>query len=838
MRSDDPELRMPSEGQPVPEAEIALIERWIEEGATYNEAWSWRPIEAPAPPTVEDEAWVRDPLDRFVLASLEEAGLEPAPPADPRTLLRRTSYAIVGLPPSPGALDRFERDPSPQAFANEVDRLLASPAFGERWGRHWLDLVRYAETYGHEFDYAIPHAWRYRDAVIRAFNADVPYDRFVIEHLAGDLVDEPRIDPVSGLDESRTLTGFWWLSQGTHAPVDVALDEAERIDNQIDVLGKAFMGLTTACARCHDHKFDAISQADYYGLSAHLKQSRRAVVEMDPGGVIEAARMKALSDRRVVEDSIIARAVLTAAADGDPAPNREGDDPDTFEDFVEPMPIGYRATGQAFARGSDERPRLERRDGGVAMSPPTVATSRAAGEPFAGTLRSPSQAIDRRYLHQRVRGRGSLRVIVDGYHLDERNALLFEGFIRNIDSPDEFAVVTHDLGRYLGRRMHVEWKDPGPGFIEVDWMLASDDPTPPQQDAPESTVAALTGAAVDALGETSIDVPAPVSVLAIEPGTSWTEHVRLRGDPHARGDAVSPGHIESLDGAVAPPGDRLALAQRLVSPEHPLTSRVMANRIWHHLFGRGLVPTVDDFGALGSPPANPPLLDHLADRLRQDWSVKNLVRDIVLSSTFAMSIEGDPRAASIDPLNTLPHRANLRRLDAESIRDSMVMLAGRFDPHLGGPSVPIHLTEFMTGRGRPGASGPIDGHGRRSVYLEVRRNFPDPFLQAFDLPVPTTTVGRRTGSNVPSQGLAMLNSPLVHELSAAWGERIAQMPGSTNARIARMFEEAYGRTPSRSEIDRCTAFIDSASQAGGSDSAAWGELAHVLLNGKEFLFLR
>jgi len=156
MRSDDPELRMPSEGQPVPEAEIALIERWIEEGATYNEAWSWRPIEAPAAPTVEDEAWVRDPLDRFVLASLEEAGLEPAPPADPRTLLRRTSYAIVGLPPSPGALDRFERDPSPQAFANEVDRLLASPAFGERWGRHWLDLVRYAETYGHEFDYAIP----------------------------------------------------------------------------------------------------------------------------------------------------------------------------------------------------------------------------------------------------------------------------------------------------------------------------------------------------------------------------------------------------------------------------------------------------------------------------------------------------------------------------------------------------------------------------------------------------------------------------------------------------------------------------------------------------------
>ena len=258
--SNDPDERMPPEGPPLSDAERELIRRWIEAGAEWSEAWSWEPIAAPEPPRVRDASWIADPLDRFVLARLEAAGIAPAERADPRTLLRRATFDLTGLPPDAAAMARIDADPSPTGFAREVDRLLASPAFGERWGRHWLDLVRYAETYGHEFDYPIPYAWRYRDAVIRAFNEDRPYDRFVLEHIAGDLL--PSDDPL-GRGPDATLTGFWWLTQGTHAPVDVAKDEADRIDNQIDVLSKAFLGVTVACARCHDHKFDAISQRDY-----------------------------------------------------------------------------------------------------------------------------------------------------------------------------------------------------------------------------------------------------------------------------------------------------------------------------------------------------------------------------------------------------------------------------------------------------------------------------------------------------------------------------------------------------------------------------------------------
>ncbi len=833
---EDPDLRMPPEGEALTAREIDLLTRWIEEGAVYNEAWSWRAIDPQPPPEVSDATWAKDPLDRFVLARLEEHGLAPASAAEPRTLLRRVSFDLTGLPPSPEDLDRFAADPSREAFAREVDRLLASPAFGERWGRHWLDLVRYAETHGHEFDYPIPHAWRYRDAVIAAFNDDVPYDRFLTEHLAGDLIEQPRLDAASGLDQSRILTGFWWLSQGTHAPVDVAMDEADRIDNQIDVLSKAFLGVTASCARCHDHKFDAITQADYYGLSAHLKVARRAIVELDPHGEIARAREESLLARRTLERSILADAALRAESrDDDPAEAGL----ELLEDFATPLPQGFSATGLAFARSIEELPLLEIDAESVRTAPIGLASSRAPGERFAGTLRSPSFEIVHRHLHQRIRGKGTARVIVDGYFLDERNALLFEGFKRGIDSPQAFVTASWDLDRYRGHRAYLEWIDEGEGFLEIDWVATSDDASPPP--IPEETIVAVEStaqqrAALSAAG--TGQSPSPVRVLATEDGTPWVEHVRLRGDPRRRGEPVGPGHLASLDGDAARPADRLALAQRMIEPDHPLTARVMANRIWHHLLGRGIVESVDDFGALGSPPSDPALLDHLADRLRADWSIKRLVRAIVLSNTYAMSIAGDPRGEAIDPLNEIPHRANLRRLDAESLRDALIVLSGRFDPAMGGPGIPTHLTEFMDGRGRPGQSGPLDGAGRRSVYLEVRRNFPDPFLQAFDLPIPTTTIGRRNRSNVPAQALAMLNAPLVHLVADAWGARIAAMPADDAARLSRMFEESLGRPPRSEESEACLAFLGSERAIGVDAPEAWAALAHVLLNTKEFLFLQ
>jgi cytochrome c553 len=840
IESHDPDERMPPEGNPLTGTERELLRRWIEEGAAWSDAWSWRPVAPPELPPVIDTSWSSDPLDRFVLARLESAGVPPAPRADPRTLLRRATYDLIGLPPEPADLERFAADPSPEAFAGEISRLLAHPGFGETWGRHWLDLVRYAETYGHEFDYPIPNAWRYRDAVIRAFNADVPYDRFVMEHLAGDLLEPRRIDPATGLDEGRILTGFWWLTQGTHAPVDVAKDEAERIDNQIDVLGKAFLGVTAACARCHDHKFDAITQRDYYGLSAHLKRSRRAIVELDPGGKIEAERAAAIAGRRSVEARLLAAAGI--AEDRDPTVGPAA--PDT--DFRSPMPEGFRSTGQAFARDASEIPRLEPRGDRAVLAPSGVATSLAAGEAFAGTLRSPSFAIERRFLHQRVRGAGAARVIIDGYHLDEQNPLLFEGFLKRFDSREAFATLTWDLDRYRGRRAHLEWADEGPGFVEIDWIATGDAAEPPTGTDAEAAAIGLADAdraeLEAALRRTSSE---PIRILAIEDGTTWPEFVRQRGNPAMPGEPVEPGHVASLDAAAAPAADRLALARRIASPDHPLTARVFANRAWHHLTGRGLVESVDDFGALGTPPSDPELLDHLADGFRRDWSVKRLVRSIVLSSTYAMSAAMSARADALaherDPRNELPHRANLRRLPAEALRDSMLVLAGRFDPTAGGPGVATHLTEFMDGRGRPGASGPVDGNGRRSVYLEVRRNFPDPFLSSFDLPIPTSPVGRRNRSNVPGQALAMLNAPLVHEMARLWGERVAAEPGTVAERTSLMTERAFGRPARPDELERMVAFVqeDAASRGvpDAPDAAAFAGLAHVLFNAKEFLVL-
>ncbi len=297
----NPDLQMPKDGK-LPDAVIADLAAWVRMGAPWGtdaggaavadrpafdlqqrkrDHWAWRPVHATEPPAVKDAAWLRDPVDRFILAKLEEKNLTPAPPADKRTLLRRVTFDLTGLPPTPEEIDAFRADQSPDAYEKVVDRLLASPRYGERWARHWLDLVRYAETRGHEFDYPIPDAYQYRDYVIRALNADVPYDQFVTEHVAGDLLEKPRLNPAEAFDESILGTGFWFLGEEVHSPVDVSQDQADRFDNRIDVFGKTFLGLTIACARCHDHKFDAISQKDYYSLFGLLESCNYRVVRFD-----------------------------------------------------------------------------------------------------------------------------------------------------------------------------------------------------------------------------------------------------------------------------------------------------------------------------------------------------------------------------------------------------------------------------------------------------------------------------------------------------------------------------------------------------------------------------
>jgi cytochrome c553 len=869
--SDDPDERMPPKGTPLTAAQRDTIKAWIEQGAAYAAHWSWEPVKAPAVPKVRDAAWPRGDLDRFVLAELERNGLGPAARADHDTLVRRWSFALTGLPPM--AFNGLAATSTPEAA---VDLLLSSPHFGERFGRHWLDLVRYAETYGHEFDYPIPHAWRYRDYVIRAFNANVPYDRFVLEHLAGDALDEPRVDPAWNADVSAIGTGFWLLAQGTHAPVDVAADEAERIANQVDVMTRAFLGATVACARCHDHKFDPIAQRDYYALSGSLKSSARTPAWLDDGRMESersariAARRELMAypagaqgERPEVDAGALSlapaqpaaesaaqqgtaatpAAAETAAQKGTAAwsaPAAPADALRVLAAFDQPVPEGWTTGGAAFVRTDAERPSIGQRGKAVVSLERAIATSDAGGHALKGWLRSPAFTIDGPFLAHAVRGAGvRIRCVIDGYFLDDHNALLFEGMTQAPDTSGAWSGVVHDLRRFQGRRAQVEYMDDGGGVIDVAWLAfvpaAELAAMPASVPADPSLAAALT--TIDARA-----LPDAVEALVLAEAAAWDDSVHVRGSARRLGDPVARGAIGTLAQGMPAPGavgsGRLELSRTLVDGSHPLVARVMVNRIWQHVMGRGLVSTPDDFGALGAAPTHPELLDWLAADFMRDWDIKRLVRQIALSATFAQSGVCGERAEAIDPTNAMLHRAFVRRLDAESVRDAMLALAGRLDRSMGGPGVPTHLTEFMTGRGRPGQSGPLDGHGRRSVYLEVRRNFADSFLATFDLPVPTTTVGRRHESNVPAQALAMMNAPLVHELAMRWGERAGARcdgsPESIATVAAGMLTEAWGREPATAEVDRCVAFVQA---EGGSSPAAWSALAHAILNTKQFLFI-
>lgn len=1145
--SHDPDVRMPPDDRPaLSTTEIETLRRWIDQGAPYAKHWSWQPIARIEPPRAEDPAWDQGVVDRFIYDRLRRAGLTPAEEADRRTLIRRVTFDLTGLPPTAEEVEAFVRDESPDAYEKVVDRLLASPAFGERWARHWLDLMRYAETHGHEFDYPIPHAWKYRDYVIRAFNEDVPYDRFVTEHIAGDLLDDPRINPDTGTNESILATGWWWLSQGTHGPVDVRMDEADRIDNQIDVLSKTFLGLTVSCARCHDHKFDDIKADDYYALSGFIQSSRRQIAYLDPYGRIGAAASEleeireaikaALRDGAVTAD---VRSVLAAAGEvlfGEPLPGEpEAERPDIIiDDFESGTYDGWDVTGTAFgdgprrhadiaeyqgrinaqgeffvnthqtrngedireadvhkgrmasrpftierrhirfliggggherrtcinllldgkavrtavgrfsntmreeswdvsdligrearieivddesggwgqigiddirlsdrpvgvrplkrdvgvvarehivnesdlalwvdalraipqthdhpmaawvtlagsadvnaARGDLLRQLLEResraseadaRDvlfesfddgtynrwypegwawgdgptqpgdwsiGSRSLAESGVADSGSLGERLQGTIRSETFELTSKQIVYRVRGQGRIRLIIDGYWLDEFNSLLFDGMLVDVNSAN-WTDHVQDVSMYVGHRAHIEFIDDGDGSLQVAEIRFTDASAPTRSpdattmrialDAAVDSQAALAaayereiGGAIESLlagmadasqtdllrwlmqedllklnsaslinalmkqaGETLAAMPVPPRALAITDGTGEDEYVFIRGDHRQRGAVVPRRFIASIAGQQSPiehGSGRLELARRILDESNPLPARVMVNRVWYHLFGRGIVPTPDDFGALGTMPTHPELLDYLAHWYRHDaaWSTKRLIRMLVTTRAYRMAATGGGGsiAETVDPSNDFLYQARVRRLEGEAIRDAILSVSGRLDTRMFGESVPIHLTPFMNGRGRPGESGPLDGDGRRSIYIAVRRNFLWPMMLAFDMPVPFTTVGRRNESNVPAQSLILMNDPFVIEQMRVWATRLIESgPPSIDGRIEAMFLDALSRPPTETERAALASFIADQAAERRLDPLAsvdvWADACHVIVNMKEFIYL-
>lgn len=858
-------LDMPP-SEPLEAGEQQILRRWVEMGMPWGSEpaggegfdldsrranhWAWHPPQQPAVPAVDSADWARQPLDRFIQHRLEQAELAPADPASRTTLLRRLHFDLIGLPPTTAEIDAYLADESPLATHRVIERLMAHPQFGVRWGRHWLDVVRYAETYGHEFDYAIPHAWRYRDWVVEALNIDLPYDQFITEQLAGDLLEEPRRDPVDQTNRSLVGSAFWWLGDAVHAPVDVRGDQATRVDNQIDVVSKAMLGMTVACARCHDHKFDAIAQRDYYALSGLLQSTTRSLDWVDPHGRT-AQSIAAVDSARAALRSLVFPQ-LEPLVDPPPVASGEGSGEVVF-DFGQPDTPAGTSVGWAMERdrgasydirvAADESGQLS----GVHVEPSGWIDSARRGDAAVGIWRSAPFELKTDKLALRVRGdgRGEVRVIIDGYFMIDYHQLLFGGtkFRPQTDGRWQWHVVAGDLHHYLGHTAHIELVDRGAGYVglsEVRQLGQAD--APPREPAERVDSLAvpldetLRGAAGRWLDATGRLVP-PREVLASAPLVERDVRLALRGDPSQPGELVPRGDLTALAEGPAPVRNRLDLAHRWTEPDHPLVSRVAVNRLWHHLTGRGLVASCDNFGTLGATPTHPQLLDYLArEFVREEWSMKRSIRHIVHSATYQMDSQTDPRAAERDPTNRLLHAMRLRRLEGEVIRDAALSVAGQLDRRLGGPSVPIHLTPAMTGRGRPGQSGPLDGHGRRSLFVEVRRNFLSPMMLAFDTPRPFTAVGRRNVSNVPAQALVLLNDPLIRSSSARWSKQtLAASLGDDAARVRQMYRQLFTRQPSDTEVQLALRFLNAAPAELRGE--AWRELAHALMNVKEFIFL-
>jgi len=921
---------MPPKGK-LPAKDIEKLTKWVAMGAPWpkdvesadgpvrevfdlqkrkDSHWAWQPIENAQPPAVVDQAWPTSPIDTFILSGLEGAGIKPTAKADKSTLVRRLSFDLIGLPPTPEQVQRYVGNTSEQATEQLVDQLLESLHFGERWGRHWLDLVRFAESRGHEFDNDAPYAYQYRDYVIRALNADIPYDQLVREHIAGDLLKSPRRNPTEHFNESILGTGFWHLGEWVHSPVDIRKDESDRFDNMVDVMSKAFLGVTVSCARCHDHKFDAISTEDYYSLVGFLQSSDYREVPFD---AMEHNRnigtqLPELDENFRNQVSLVLAKVVPAPVEElhqladsrlEAARNQAISDC-LIVDYATVSPNDFRSDGELFGKRPrrvgeiylsllDGKGKIEFSRSSAAASDPfwnvmkkqeansPNQKSSIAGLPRSGrTLRSPTFALRDGKVQCRLQGKGHIVACVDSHRLIA--GPLHGETVRGIPKVDGLQWVTLNLDRYIGHRLHLEFTPDVDSLLEVEVIVQGASPEQLKTIEDSNTLLSKKVAACAQTIEIAIqaDATAKESIaeivenwtterialqqqirtssrlaMAMVDGTGEDEHILIRGSSSNPGRLVPRRFLSAVDGPEAMPievgSGRLQLAERINSPTNPLTSRVIVNRIWHHLMGRGIVPTTDDFGALGQRPTHPELLDHLASQfLAEGRSIKKMIRTIVLSKTYQMDSRASSIAMELDPKNQLWHHHPQKRLEGETIRDALLSISGRLDPSMYGPSIPVHLTNFMDGRGRPSKSGPLDGSNRRSIYLEVRRNFLSPMFIAFDTPTPFSSMGRRNVSNVPAQALILMNDPLVGELAKAWAKRacdtvpLDEVP-SVDARVKWMMMTAFAREANALELSAVRSFLDKHAAQNGlaiGDEALWEDFAHALINKKEFIFQR
>lgn len=715
--------------------QIADVAQWIKDGAAWprptvpfsvgkaqakyaklrKEHWAWQPLRQPPTPDVKDAAWPRDPIDRFLLARLEANGLQPVREASPLAFLRRVTFDLTGLPPTLDEIDTFVRDTAPSARERLVDRLLASPAFGERWGRHWLDVARYGESTGSARNLPYPHAWRYRDYVIDAFNADKPYDQFVREQIAGDLLPAAN---QRQRDEQLTATGFLALGVrdvNQRFKVRFVMDN---IDEQIDTVSRAVLALTVSCARCHDHKFDPVPTTDYYALAGIFHSSDLCTGlrnKMGGGGL----------------------------------------------DYYDPAMLLRLGPENNLDRGTAEK----------------IEKAKAA----------------------LVRARAELLALAEN-------------------------PAKEPAGPEREKKMAAARK---------------------QVNTIQNELIALTDPAANG----------PVALGVRDARAVGDTEVRIRGEAEKLGPAVPRGFLTVFTVPGAPPvnprqSGRLELAQWLTSEQNPLTARVMANRVWHHLFGAGLVRSVDNLGVTGDAPSHPELLDHLAARFMQEgWSVKKLVRAIVLSRAYQLSAEAPAPNLAADPANRLVWRHSPRRLDAEEIRDAALAAAGNLNRNRpsGSPAKEYKVIELRNDgpeAKRLDAEGLASKH--RTVYLPLLRGLTPRALEAFDFAEQGMVTGSRDTTTVPTQALYLLNDPFVRQQAQALAQRLLHREGVSDAeRITMAYRLCLSRAASATEIARATSYLaeyEAAGEPGGAAAnlrlAAWTSFCQAVLASAEFRYIQ
>jgi cytochrome c553 len=840
------DIKMPPK-QKLADSEISDLRRWIEIGAPWpaekpdarpetapfqitpeqRAFWSFQPVRDAAAPDVKDETWPAGAIDRFVLARLESEGLSPSPPADKRALIRRVTFDLIGLPPTPEEVDAFIADDGPLAWERLVDRLLASPRYGERWARHWLDVARFGEDQAHTFQARMyPNGYRYRDWVVESFNNDLPYDKFVVEQIAGDLLEGPE----EKRREREIALGYFALGPVYYADAGCAFKASlDELDDRLDTLARGFLGLTIACARCHDHKFDPISQHDYYALAGVFRSSSYREAPLVAPDVVEKY---------------------------DAAQKQAKDEEQKLKKFMD---------GES-TRLAEETARQSSRylTAVWRLAHPPAGSSPAKRETIAREERVIEVVLDRWLKFLVPENRDKVPQLAAWFELIEQAATLaiapdvtdvpgavveaalgFEAFVESA-----FAARDEQQRRYSeavaaapeAERSKIEKPNLDKPLADLLATLAGPkglcsipaDKIEGLLNGPRKGEMAALKQKVDELKKGA--PPKYAFAHSLSDGQPANMKLHVRGNPNRTGDEVPRRFLAILaDGEPAPfsqGSGRLELARSIASADNPLTARVIVNRLWHEHFGRGIVATPSNFGAMGERPTHPELLDYLAGRLvSQGWSLKAVHREILLSAAYRQSSAIREREAEIDPDNRLLWRMNRRRLDVEAWRDALLATAGNLDPAIGGPSGKLAAADFL----------------RRTLYGTVSRHNLDGLLRLFDFPDPNITSERRTVTTVPLQQLFVLNSDfMVRQAKALAARATSVSAGDDAARIRQVYRLLFGRDASDAEVQVGLEFLapgdvgettTAEPSARKSTLTRWEQYAQVLLSANEFTFV-